>query len=87
MDTKIKNDEKKKSPFRALIMIPIMLVITGIVFVIALALDTIFLPEAGGQGHPMPVISFIAMMVMIFLDAVIAAIAILITIVRLIKSI
>jgi hypothetical protein len=76
------DDEKKKrkSPWRSLLAIPIMLLVDVLALIAALAADAAAYPAGSGEGHPFPAITFVAFIllfvitVIVVLEAVIKAI-------------
>lgn len=81
-----KEEKKKKSPYRALLLIPIMVVLFGLSVAGGLFLDTCMIKwSPSAQGHPIPVFTIILPSLMFIVGVVVIIIAIIVTIVRCLK--
>ena len=78
---------KDKNPFRGLLLIPIMILVTVVVFAITLLIDAYLLPwDTESLGHPAPVFTLFAFIGMPFVNIGVCGFAIILTIIRLIRA-
>ena len=78
---------KDKNPFRGLLLIPIMISVTVVVFMIAIWLDTNWIQrDTESFGHPAPVFTLLAFIGMKFVNIGVCGFAIILTIIRLIRA-
>lgn len=68
--------KKMKSPLRSLWAIPIMIIIDIVVFIMALIGDSQLIPPEPREGHPFPVITFFALLVMALITIIVFVVAI-----------
>ncbi|MBQ7703313.1 MAG: hypothetical protein IJT40_02950 [Firmicutes bacterium] len=78
--------KKRKSPLRSLWAIPVMILIDIAGFVLAIIGDSQLMPAEPREGHPFPVITFTALMVLAVITAIVVVLAIVIAIVRALKA-
>ena len=77
----------KNNPYSALLLIPITLAINLFLFCTCAFIDTQLIPwNASDGGHPVPVVTLLAFIVMPIIDIVVGIIAIVITLVRVIQA-
>ena len=78
--------KKRKSPLRSLWAIPVVIVIDIIVFIMALIGDSQLMPAEPREGHPFPVVTFFALMVMAVITVIVIVVAIVKAVSRSIKA-
>lgn len=79
--------KKTKSPYRALILIPVMVILFGLSVAGGLFLDTCMIKwSPSAQGHPIPVFTIILPGLTLVVGAVVSLISIIVTIVRCLKK-
>lgn len=78
-------NQKQKNPYRALLAIPITIVLNFVLFWLAVWIDTKVIPDPEALGHPVPVFTGFCILGLPVIDLVIAMVAILITIIRVTK--
>ena len=67
--------KKERSPWRWLLLIPIQLVITALLFVLGAVIDAAIFSKAEGQGHGMPVFSMLLPLLGLIVTAVVVVVA------------
>ena len=72
------DDEKKKrkSPWRSLLAIPIMLLVDVLALIAALAADGAAYPAGSGEGHPFPAITFVAFILLFVITVIVVLVAV-----------
>ena len=72
------DDEKKKrkSPWRSLLAIPIMLLVDVLALIAALAADAAAYPAGSGEGHPFPAITFVAFILLFVITVIVILVAV-----------
>ncbi|MBQ1430317.1 MAG: hypothetical protein IIZ05_01705, partial [Firmicutes bacterium] len=72
------DDEKKKrkSPWRSLLAIPIMLLVDVLALIAALAADAAAYPAGSGEGHPFPAITFVAFILLFVITVIVVLVAV-----------
>ena len=78
--------KKRKSPLRSLWAIPVMILIDIVGFILAIMGDAQLMPTEPREGHPFPVITFTAFMVLAVITVIVVVLAIVIAIVRAAKA-
>ncbi len=68
--------KKRKSPWRSLLAIPIMLVVDVLALIAALAADGAAYPAGSGEGHPFPAITFTAFILLAIITVIVVVIAV-----------
>ncbi|MCR5181996.1 MAG: hypothetical protein K6D56_03130 [Clostridia bacterium] len=68
--------KKRKSPWRSLLAIPIMLVVDVLALIAALAADGAAYPAGSGEGHPFPAITFTAFILLAVITVIVVVIAV-----------
>ena len=80
-------EKKKKSPYRALIWIPIMILLFFCSIYLGMYADVHLLPwNPEAHGHPIPLLSIIIPGLTLVVGAVVSLISIIVTIVRCLKK-
>ena len=72
------DDEKKKrkSHWRSLLAIPIMLLVDVLALIAALAADAAAYPAGSGEGHPFPAITFVAFILLFVITVIVVLVAV-----------
>jgi hypothetical protein len=70
------NMEKRKSPWRWLLLIPGKIILDIIVFCAAVAIDTHVVPDPNALGHPAPAFTLIAFFVLPVLTVIVIIVSI-----------
>ncbi len=78
--------DKNKSPYRALLLLPVLVVINILMFWVCVYLDTKVFPDSTAMGHPAPILTLLFVVVMPVVDIVFAVVCIIITAVRLSRN-
>lgn len=77
----------KNNPYSALLLIPILIVINIIILILSSLIDTQLIPWASNSGgHPVPVFTLLAFIVMPIIDIIGGIIAVVITVIRVTKA-
>ncbi len=77
----------KNNPYSALLLIPILIVINIIILILSSLIDTQLIPWASNSGgHPAPVFTLLAFIVMPIIDIIGGIIAVVITVIRVTKA-